>query len=131
MPDAKVIVKYTLLHLTELVVVILALVLARHYLGLSTWLAAAILAAWILKDIALFPKVWRAYAVQDNRPVKQLMGLEATVTADLDPVGYVRVRGELWRAGIRDPRHPAQKGEKVKVVDVKGMTLVVERSVTS
>ena len=128
MPDAKAIIKYALLHVIELGAVVLALVLVRHYFALPSWLMATILVLWILKDIALFPKVRRAYAVDDNRPVKQLMGLEATVTTGLDPVGYVRVRGELWRAEISDPRFPAKKGEKTKVVDAKGITLVVERS---
>jgi len=128
LPDAKAIIKYALLHVIELGAVVLALVLVRHYFALPSWLMATILVLWILKDIALFPKVRRAYAVDDNRPVKQLMGLEATVTTGLDPVGYVRVRGELWRAEISDPRFPAKKGEKTKVVDAKGITLVVERS---
>jgi len=128
LPDAKAIIKYALLHVIELGAVVLALVLVRHYFALPSWLMATILVLWILKDIALFPKVRRAYAVDDNRPVKQLMGLEATVTTGLDPVGYVRVRGELWRAEISDPRFPAKKGEKTKVVDAKGMTLVVEKS---
>jgi len=127
--DAKVIIKYTLLHVAELVALAAALVLAGHYFALPTWLTITILVLWIVKDIVLFPKVRRAYLVDDNRPVKQLMGLEATVTVGLDPVGYVRVRGELWRAEISDPRFPAKKGEKTKVVDAKGTTLVVEKSV--
>ena len=125
--DKKVIVKYTVLHVAELVVVVLALVLARNYLAVPTWLMITVPAVWLLKDLALFPMVWRAYAVGDNRPVKDLMGLEATVIAGLDPVGYVRVRGELWRAEIRDPRFPTKRGDTAIVVDIKGMTLIVER----
>jgi len=45
---------------------------------------ATILVLWILKDIALFPKVRRAYAVDDNRPVKQLMGCERRAVESRD-----------------------------------------------
>jgi len=90
-------------------------------------MVVAVLALWIVKDIVLFPRVWKAYAFADNRPVKELLDLEATVAYSLDPVGYVRARGELWRAEIKDPRRPAKRGDRVRVVDVRGMTLVVER----
>lgn len=127
MRDTKVIIKYTVLHVAEFAVVVLAFILARNYLAVPTWLMITVLAAWILKDLALFPKVWRAYAVDDNRPVKELIGREATVIAGLDPVGYVRVRGELWRAEIKDPRFPTKRGDRTKIVDIKGMTLIVEQ----
>jgi len=125
--DRKVILKYALVHVAELVIVVCALILARHFFGISTWLIVTILVLWILKDAALFPKVWRAYAVDDNRPTRKLLGLEATAVDDLDPVGYVRVVGELWKAEIRDPRHPARRGDRTRVVDIRGMTLTVER----
>lgn len=125
--SSKVIVKYALIHVAELVAVVCALLLARHFLGIAMWLFATILALWILKDAVLFPRVWRAYAVHDNRPTSKLVGLEATVLRSLDPVGYVRVVGELWRAEIKDPSHPASRGDKTRVVDIRGMTLIVER----
>ena len=125
--DSKAILKYALIHLAELLLVLCALALARRFLGISTWLVITIIVLWILKDVALFPKVWKAYAVGDKRPTSRLIGLEATVIHNLDPVGYVRVRGELWRAESRDRTHPVKKGEKTRVVDIRGMTLVVER----
>jgi membrane protein implicated in regulation of membrane protease activity len=126
--NLKVILKYTLLNLAELGLIVVALILVEQVIDIPTWLTITILALWILKDIAIFPKVWRAYIFDDNRPLSQLIGLEATVMDSLNPVGYVRVNGELWRAEIRNPRYPAKTGDRTKVVDVKGMTLVVERS---
>jgi len=125
--DRKVILKYALVHVAELVIVVCALILARHLFSLSTWLMVTILVLWIVKDAALFPKVWRSYAVDDNRPTSKLLGLEATVVDSLDPVGYVRVVGELWKAEVSDPDHPATRGDRTRVVDIRGMTLTVER----
>jgi len=125
--NSKAIIKYALIHVAELVAVVCALFLARHFLGIAMWLFVTILVLWILKDAVLFPRVWRAYAVYDNKPTSKLVDLEATVVDSLDPVGYVRVVGELWRAEIKDPSHPAARGEKTRVIGVRGMTLIVER----
>lgn len=81
---------------------------------------------WVIKDIALFPFVWRAYSFYDTTPVKELVGLEATVVYSLDPVGYVRVKGELWNAEMKDFPYTAAKGDRIRVVDIKGTKLIVE-----
>ena len=127
MLSSKVILKYTFIQSAELALLAIALIVVRHFIGISTWLIITILALWIIKDIALFTKVWRAYAFDDNGPMRRLIGLEATVMDSLNPVGYVRVRGELWKAEIRNPRYPAKKGDRTRVIDIKGMTLIVER----
>lgn len=125
--ESRTIFKYIALHLAELFTLVLALILVRHFFGIPTWSMIVIMIVWILKDIVLFPMVWKAYAYNDNRPVKDLMGLEATVTHSLDPVGYVRVHGELWRAEVSDRQRPAKRGERMKVIESSGMTLIVER----
>jgi membrane protein implicated in regulation of membrane protease activity len=52
--------------------------------------------------------------------VEALLGAEALVAGD----GWVRVSGELWRARGAEGAAP---GEVVRVREVKGLTLVVER----
>lgn len=59
--------------------------------------------------------------------MNEFIGLEATVTDRLDPVGYVRVHGEIWKAEVGNHRQPAKRGERMRVVDSSGMTLIVER----
>ena len=127
MLNAKIILKYTMLHLAELAIVVVALIVVGHFISIPTWLIITILTLWIGKDIALFPKVWRSYAFDDNSPMRKFIGLEATVIDSLNPVGYVRARGELWKAEIRNPRYPAKRGDRTRVVDIKGMTLIVEK----
>lgn len=121
------IIKYATIHLVELALVFGILNLVRHFLDISTWLMIAIMALWIIKDIFLLPKVWKAYACVNDSPMSRLIGLEATAIDSLDPFGYVRIEGELWKAEIGDPRYPARKGDRTRVVDTEGMTLIVER----
>ncbi|MBN2404191.1 MAG: hypothetical protein JXE06_01270 [Coriobacteriia bacterium] len=121
------IIKYALLHLAELAVVILLVIVTSQYVAVPRWLAFATPSVWAAKDIALFPMVWRSYVSGDNDPLRQLIGLEAIVVDGLDPVGYVRVRGELWRAEARSPQSYAKRGDRTRVVDVRRTTLIVER----
>jgi membrane protein implicated in regulation of membrane protease activity len=123
----KVIFKYSVVHLTELALLVIGLVVISSFITIPTWLTSTIIVVWIIKDIVLFTKVWRAYAFSDNNPMLKLIGLEATVIVSLDPVGYVRARGELWRAEIRNPLYPVKKGDRTRVIEIKGMTLIVER----
>ncbi|MCL5736903.1 MAG: hypothetical protein M1274_15260 [Actinobacteria bacterium] len=127
MRNAKVILKYALLQLAQTSVVVGVLLLVRQFVSIPAWIIATILALWILKDIALYPKLWRAYAFDDNSPLRKLVGLEATVVLRLDPVGYVRVEGELWKAEIRNHDRGAERGERTRVVDIRGTTLIVEK----
>jgi membrane-bound serine protease (ClpP class) len=53
-----------------------------------------------------------------------MVGSKATVVDDCDPVGHVRVHGELWSARSRDP---VAAGETVVVTAIDGLTLDVDR----
>jgi membrane-bound serine protease (ClpP class) len=69
-----------------------------------------------------------ALAAQRRAPVtgkEGLVGSEATARDVIAPgtPGYVRVHGELWRATSRAPVTP---GQRVRVLDLNGLTLMVE-----
>jgi membrane protein implicated in regulation of membrane protease activity len=55
--------------------------------------------------------------------VQTLVGKTATVTRSCRPRGQVRVAGELWEARCDLGADP---GDKVRVAEVQGLTLVVE-----
>ncbi|WP_456422834.1 NfeD family protein [Thermococcus sp.] len=57
---------------------------------------------------------------------EELVGEVGRVVEDLNPEGMIRVHGELWRAISKDGS-PVRVGEAVKVVEVRGLTLVVEK----
>jgi membrane-bound serine protease (ClpP class) len=54
-----------------------------------------------------------------------LIGEEGVVTAELDPEGQVRVRGETWAATLGSSNGTAPVGTKVVVWDLRGLTLYV------
>jgi membrane-bound serine protease (ClpP class) len=54
-----------------------------------------------------------------------LVGATGTVVTPCAPVGQVRVQGELWRARCDAG---AQPGEEVRVLELDGLLLVVERA---
>lgn len=124
--NSKVILKYVFIHLAELALVVCALIVISQFISINKWITIIIISIWILKDIIIYFKVWRSYAFYDNNPIRELIGLETTVINGLNPAGYVRVKGELWKAEIRNPMYPSKKGDKTRVVDIRGMTLIVE-----
>ncbi len=75
-------------------------------------------------SILEFVAWWRT----ERKPVcsgpEALLGQSARVVkVDADRTGWVRLRGELWRAQFR---RPSQPGEIVHVAEIERTTLVVE-----
>ncbi len=59
--------------------------------------------------------------------VEILIGADAVCEETLSPSGYVRVRGERWRAEVLAPEvGPIPQGSTVSVRSVQGLTLLVE-----
>jgi membrane-bound serine protease (ClpP class) len=56
---------------------------------------------------------------------EDLAGMEGEVRVALRPDGQVFVDGALWQARMADPGGRLGIGEKVRVVEVQGLTLVV------
>jgi membrane protein implicated in regulation of membrane protease activity len=54
------------------------------------------------------------------------VGRVGLVESDLNPVGFVMIAGELWRARLRDEGGRAPRGTKVRVVGAEGCDLLVE-----
>jgi membrane-bound serine protease (ClpP class) len=55
---------------------------------------------------------------------KAIIGESGEAVMPLNPEGYVRIRGELWKASSTEPF--IDTGEKVIVVDVNGLILSVK-----
>ena len=122
-----VVLRYSLYQLPELALgAIVLLVLLRLDL-LSPAGGWVLLGVWILKEIALFPLVRRAYEPGDPSGTASMIGRAAIVTERLDREGTVRVGPELWWACLPPGAEPAEKGAEVTVRAVEGLTLHVER----
>src|SRR5690606_39424927 len=67
------------------------------------------------------------FARSHRRPVatgvQQLLQETAVAMESFERTGLVRIHGEIWRAVSRTPVH---EGQRLRVVDVDGLTLRVE-----
>lgn len=64
---------------------------------------------------------------QRAKPVTGIEGIKDEIgeaTEDLDPFGYVRVHGELWKAESVSGK--IEKGKKIRVVQIENLKLFVE-----
>jgi membrane-bound serine protease (ClpP class) len=103
-------------------VLIAAILLAVFVLPFG-WGVAAVAGAAALEVAEIFFWIWlsKRYSIQVG--AETLVGARALVVTPCRPVGQVRVQGELWQA--RCPEG-ADSGETVRVVELDGLTLVVE-----
>ena len=91
--------------------------------------AAALWGLWLVKDALMYPFVYQAYEARaQGHASADLVGEHAVVVRALQPRGYVRVRGELWRAECETP---AAAGAEVVVVAADGMRLIVRPAASS
>jgi membrane protein implicated in regulation of membrane protease activity len=118
--------RYTLLNIPGLVAVILILIIIQHWVVLPMWLFWCTICFWIVKDVLLFPFVWRAYDWERPGRSRSMIGERAIARERMAPQGYVQIHGELWRAVKIDNGPPIEMGQSVKIVKMDGLTLFVE-----
>jgi len=123
--SSRIITKYVLLQAPGLVILTVLLVLAKRWVDLPSWFVWGLITLWIAKDIALFPLTWRAYDQDRERAVGSMVGAWGTAEEQLNPSGYIRVGGELWKAEVMGNVRPIEKGERVLVQEIHGLTLLV------
>lgn len=123
--NRRIWLRYALFQIPGGLILILALWWAHSRFSLPLWLAALVVALWIVKDLALYPVLWRAYAVGDRQPGAGLIGMTGETESELSPAGFIRVKGEIWRAQASSSAVIPTR-EKVRVVNQEGMTLIVE-----
>jgi membrane-bound ClpP family serine protease len=121
----KIVVKYTLLQLPELGLLLIALVLAKRWVVVSDWVFWGLIIAWITKDIILFPFTWRSYDWESGDRYRSMVGARGLTKDRLAPSGFIQIRGELWKAEVWGGGRPIEKGERVEVRQIKGLTLYV------
>jgi membrane protein implicated in regulation of membrane protease activity len=120
----RILLRYALLQLPAFVLLILIMVLLRKWLLLPGWIMAAIMGLWIAKDVILYPLVWRAYDSRAGKgsPMEGLLGIAVD---RLHPSGYIKVRGELWHAETAVDSAAVERGQPVRIVGNRGLTLLV------
>lgn len=123
----QVLTKYSLLQLPGLALLILILVLLRYWINIPTWAVWTFISLLVIVDVIMYPFVWRAYDKDDPNTMSGSRGIAAD---RLSPSGYVRIKGELWRAEIIEGDSVIEKGDVVTVTDIRGLTLIVRSDKT-
>ncbi len=122
----RIFVRYMLFQVPGVVLLYLLLILARQVVALPAWFIWGLVAFWVIKDLILFPAVWRAYDQERKDGASSMIGSRGTAEDPLNPSGYIRVHGELWKAEVMGGSRSIRQGEKVTVRGMRGLTLLVE-----
>lgn len=121
----RIYLRYILINLPGVAVLVGILFVIKLRLALPGWAIAGVVAAWILKDIILFPFIWRSYDWDRPGISRTMTGSVGYVKEPLAPKGFVLVNGELWKATTSDSKMVVERGAPVKVVKREGLTLLV------
>jgi membrane protein implicated in regulation of membrane protease activity len=119
--------RYALLQLPGWILAAAVLYALHRWLGLPLWVAGILMVADLAKDVLLFPYLRRAYETDERTGAERLIGARAEVYEPLDPTGYVRIRGELWKARLSSGETGALAGSYVRVENAEGLILEVSR----
>ena len=106
-------------------VAVIVAVLLHELAGVEGWTAAIVAALWIGTDLLMFPRKRRYYTSEP--PERRMLGQTGTAISPLAPQGFARVHGELWQAVTVDHDVTLPAGTSVRVLEVRGLRLVVER----
>lgn len=126
MGSLRVILRYSLLQLPIIILLIILLIFSYGSDIISSTVMWIILVLWIIKDLVLYPFLWKAYDTRYQQRHNIIVGLSGTVNDRLDPEGYIVVKGEFWHARTDRESGVIEKGEKVKISGMNGLTLIVE-----
>lgn len=123
---ARAVIRYTLLQVPATVLLVVLLIMVKRWVALPGWFIWTLVGLWVLKDIVLFPLVWRAYDPDRPSQAQSMEGMRGVAVEPLEPYGYVRVRGELWKAELASGSPPMEAGAGVRVCGIRGLTLLVQ-----
>ena len=117
-------IKYLLFQIPGWIISALVLMLLWHWEFIPKWLAVLCFFGWLLKDLLLYPFFRRAYEPGVTGSAR-LVGSRGIAQGDLAPTGYIRVRGELWRAAVRPADQVVRSGAEVEIVSAERMEVFV------
>jgi membrane protein implicated in regulation of membrane protease activity len=120
-----------LFQIPDLILLSLGLAAAVRWWGLPVYAACGLVAMWVVKDVIMYPIVRVAYESGSSSGVDGILGSLAVVSQQLAPSGYARLGSELWKAELASGSGPVLVGSAIRVVEVRGLTLIVEPAVPS
>ena len=102
---------------------LLALAIAGLFFLPDPWRLVVLVAAMVVEvgEVYLWIRFLRRYRVTTG--AEGMVGEKGEAISRCDPLGKVRLRGEIWNARCEAGAEP---GDRVVVAAVNGLTLVVE-----
>jgi membrane-bound ClpP family serine protease len=122
----RTLLRYTLFQIPGLILLSLGLAAAVRWWGLPVLAAYGLVALWLVKDAIMFPILRIAYESDSASGVDGICGALGVATQPLAPAGYVRLGSELWKAELVSGSGSILAGSAIRVIEVRGLTLVVE-----
>ena len=110
--------------LDEIIVGTVAVLFMYYFTNWDIWRVGAVV---IILSLFLLVMLY-VFLPQFKRPQtgkEEITGLMGTALTALDPRGQIKVKGEIWNARSLDGR--IEKGCRVKIVDMEGLELLVEK----
>ena len=120
-------VRYILLQLPIVGLLVIVYLAAGTYDLFSPTPVLVLLIGWIVKDIVLYPFVWRSYIPRSKDKSDSMIGKRGHAISRLDPAGEVRIGSERWKAENISEARVIENNSPVKVADVESLTLYVVR----
>jgi membrane protein implicated in regulation of membrane protease activity len=117
-------IKYLLFQIPGWIISATVLAVLVHWESLQKWLAVLCFFGWLLKDLLVYPFFRRAYEPGVSGSAR-LVGSKGIAEGDLTPTGYIRVRGELWRAVVSPADQVVRSGTEVEIVGAERMEVFV------
>jgi membrane protein implicated in regulation of membrane protease activity len=102
--------------------IILLIVLPLFDINLEWWLVAVIVVVELAISAFTYSMGRRALSKKLESGSDSMMGCVGIVTTPLNPTGYVKIRGELWKASCMNEM---ETGSEVVVIGIEGIKLTV------
>ena len=102
--------------------------LPRFEIYIPLWGLIALMVAWGAYAVYTYRMGSRALRKKPVAGLTAMVGSKGTVVNPLAPEGFIRIKGELWRATSVDKS--IEVGEEVTVVGQDGLKLIVSKSST-
>ena len=122
----RIVLRYARYQIPDVAIFALILFVLHQWVGLSLRLFIGLVTLWMVKYVVVFSFVWRAYDKPRPGDVTSLIGTQGIAEELLDPSGYIRVHGELWRAEVIGKPMAIEKGQAVLIERAYGLTLLVK-----
>ncbi len=127
-PFNRILRRYLLYQIPGISILVLLSLFFVHIVEVPIWAVWLLAAAWIVKELVTVPFTWRLYSRPRLSPTELMIDQEGIVLEKLDPVGFVKFHSEIWEAEVNDQDTVIEKGIKVRILEFRGMKLIVEKA---